>query len=177
MNRYLTASAVCLAGLCFCVVTLRGEAPTDARADAKAQAAAAKSPAGLRAALIGTWRMTSMKVNGEKSDLPDSSVTYKHVTPAGFTWLSYHKEDGQIFRAAGGTYTLSGDDYTENIEYGMSSDFNVIKNASHPFKCRIEGDTWHHTGHLANGTTIDEVWTRVKPGAAPADAQPAAAQP
>src|SRR3954470_19197407 len=98
VNRRLAALAVCAAGLCFGVVTLRGEAP-----------AKSEKSADLRSALVGTWKMTSMKVNGRPNSLPESSVTYKHVTPGGFTWLSYHKEDGKIFRAAGGTYTLSGD--------------------------------------------------------------------
>lgn len=157
MNRRLAALAVCVAGLCFGVVTLRGEAPEKS----------AKS-ADLRTTLVGTWKMTSMKVNGRQSNLPESSVTYKHVTPGGFTWLSYNKEDGKIFRAAGGSYTLNGDDYTETIEYGTGDDFEGIKNASHSFKCRIEGDTWFNVGSLAGGTTLDEQWTRVKPGTAKA---------
>ena len=169
MNRRIGAVALCFAGVCLSVVTLRGEAP----------AKSAAKPADLRAALVGTWKMTSMKVNGEENDLPASSVTYKHVTPGGFTWLSYQKDTGKVFRAAGGTYTLTGDAYTERIEYGMGDDFDGIKNASHAFKCRIEGDTWHHTGQLANGTKLDEQWTRVKPADAPAattaaDRQPAA---
>lgn len=164
MNRRLAASLVCVAGLCIGVVTLRGETPA--------------KQGDLRSAIVGTWKMTSMKINGEKNDLPDTAKTYKHVTPGGFTWLSYREDDGKVFRAAGGTYTLSGYDYTEKIEYGMGDDFDGIKNASHAFKCRIEGDTWHHTGKLAGGTTIDEVWTRVKaPAAAPAPARRAGAKP
>ena len=120
----------------------------------------------LRASLIGTWRMTSMKVNGEERDLPRTSVTYKHVTPNGFMWLSYNRDDGKVFRAAGGTYTLHGDSYTEKIEYGMGDDFEVIKNAEHAFTAKVDGDRWMHTGKLANGTTIDEVWERVRPQSA-----------
>jgi hypothetical protein len=151
MKRYAAVSLLCIAGLCFCVTLLRAAAPAPA------------TSTDLRSSLVGTWKMTSMKVNGEKNDLPDTEVTYKHVTPAGFTWLSYHKDSGEVFRAAGGTYTLEGDKYTEKIEYGMSSDYKAVKNASHTFKCRIDGDTWHHTGELANGVKLDEEWTRVKP--------------
>ena len=154
MNRRLGSVALCVAGVCLSVVTLRGESP-------------GKSD-DLRTALVGTWKMKSMMINGQKNDLPDTSVTYKHVTPGGFVWLSYAKDTGKMFRSAGGTYTLAGDAYTERIEYGMGDDFDGIKNASHAFKCRIEGDTWYHTGKLASGTTIDEQWTRVKPSEAPA---------
>ena len=176
MNRALAASLVCVVALCFGVASLRAQeaATRDAPAGKDAQPAKASLPAtgkpsDLRAALVGTWKMTSMKINGQKNTLPDEAVTYKHVTPAGFTWLSYPKDTGKVFRAAGGSYTLRGDEYTETIEYGVGDDFDVIKNASHPFKCRIEGDTWYHTGRLANGTTIDEQWTRVKPAAKPSD--------
>jgi hypothetical protein len=68
-----------------------------------------------------------------------------------------------LFQSSGGTYTLRGDTYTEKVEYGMSSDFDVVKNAQHPFTCKIEGDTWQHIGKLSNGTTIEEVWERVQP--------------
>jgi hypothetical protein len=152
MNRRIGVVALCVAGVCLSFIASRGQA-------------AGKSDE-LRAALVGTWKMTSMKVNGQKNTLPEQGVTYKHVTPAGFVWVSYEKDTGKMFRAAGGTWTLAGDAYTEKIEYGMGDDFDVIKNASHAFQCRIEGDTWHHNGKLANGTTIDEVWTRVKPAEA-----------
>ena len=169
MNRRLAVSVICVAAFCLGVTTLRGQdvASPAAKPAAKSLAKAATGSADLRTALVGTWRMKSMKVNGQVNTLPDRGVTYKHVTPGGFTWLSYEKDSGRIFRAAGGSYTLEGDTYTESIEYGMSDDFDVIKNASHPFKCRIEGDTWYHAGKLSNGTTIDEVWTRVKPAQDP----------
>jgi hypothetical protein len=152
MHRRLTASLLCVA-TCLCAVTLRGEAPERA--------------GDQRSSLVGTWKVTSMKINGQAMDLPDSSVTYKHVTPGGFTFLSFQKADGKLYRAGGGTWTLSGDEYAETIEYGLGDVFEEIKGGTHTFKCRIEGDTWHHTGKLAKGTTIDEVWTRVKPSEAP----------
>lgn len=117
----------------------------------------------LRASLVGTWRLTSMKVNSKENNLPQTFITYKHVTPVGFIWLSHDKATGKVFRAAGGTYTVRDDTYTETVEYGMSSDFEVVKNAQHAFTAQVDTDTWHHTGKLANGTTIEEVWERVKP--------------
>ena len=153
MNRARLALLVCCLAAVGLAATLRGEPP-------------AKAP-DLRTALVGTWKMTSMKVDGQPNDLPDSSVTYKHVTPAGFVWLSFRKDTGVMYRSAGGTYALRGDSYTEKIEYGMGDDFDVVKNASHAFTCRIEGDTWHHSGKLSNGVSIDEQWVRVKPADAP----------
>jgi len=131
------------------------------RADEAAAAAAGQKD--LKAAIIGTWRAVSMKVDNRTIDLPDSQPRLKHVTPDGFTWLAYEKDSGKMTSCAGGTYTLKGDKYTETIQYGMGSDYDAIKNDSHSFTCKIDGDTWHHVGALANGQTIDETWQRVKP--------------
>jgi hypothetical protein len=117
----------------------------------------------LRAKLIGTWRSVSAKYDGQEHEPPENVVTYKHVTPTGFVWLSYEKDSGKIFRAGGGKYTLKGDSYAERVEYGAGDDFDAVKNAEHTFNCKIEGDRWFHTGKLAGGTTIEEVWERVKP--------------
>jgi hypothetical protein len=75
--------------------------------------------------------------------------------------VSYDK-DGKITRAAGGSYTLNGEEYQENPEYGMSSDFDLIKGKVQKFKCKVEGSRWHHDGKLSNGLTIEEVWERVE---------------
>lgn len=126
-------------------------------------AGVAPGQADLRSRLVGTWRLMAMKVNGHANTLPQSAVTYKHVTPQGFMWLSYEKGTGKVFRAAGGTYTLRGNTYTEHIEYGLGDDYQVIRNSSSTFTVEVTGTRWHHTGRLANGTTLDEVWERLPP--------------
>ena len=68
MRRRLPAG-VSIAALCLCLFALRGEA-----ADGAAKASARKS-ADLRSALVGTWRVTSMKIDGEAQDLPASMIT------------------------------------------------------------------------------------------------------
>ncbi len=152
MKRIGIVLALACIGLCAMVVRMRAD---DHERD---QA--------LRARLVGTWRASTMKFGGQESDLTKSAVTYKHVTPAGFMWLSHEKGTGKVFRAAGGTYSLKSGIYTETIEYGMGDDYEVIKNARIPFDCKVEGDKWYHKGKLNNGTTIDEVWERVKPNEA-----------
>jgi hypothetical protein len=66
------------------------------------------------------------------------------------------------YRAAGGPFTLKGDDYEETPEYGFSEDFNLIKGKPQSFKAKIEGNKWYHDGKLSNGLTIEEVWERVE---------------
>jgi hypothetical protein len=106
----------------------------------------------------------SMKVDGYDRSTPQTYTTYKHITPVGFIWVSYDKITGTIIRAAGGTYTLKGNIYTEKIEYGIGKDFEVIKKSEPSFTAEVDKDQWYHKGRLANGQTIDEVWKRVLPG-------------
>ena len=111
--------------------------------------------------LIGTWKLISAKYGGQESQLVSGSTTLKHVTTSQFMWASYDK-DGKVTRAAGGSYILKGDQYEETPEYGMSSDFDVVKGKPQTFKWKVEGNRWYHNGALSNGLTIEEVWERVE---------------
>lgn len=111
--------------------------------------------------LIGTWKMSSAKYGGKEFKFAEGSTTVKHITPTQFMWATYDK-DGKVTRTAGGSYTLKGDDYEETPEYGISTDFDTIKGKAQTFKCKIEGNKWHHDGKLSNGLTIEEVWERVE---------------
>ena len=127
------------------------------------QAKDTKEEKQLRSRLIGTWVVISDKVDGIDRPIRRDLVSYKHITPVSFIWLSYDKSTGRISRAAGGTYTLRGNVYTEKIEYGIGSDYEVIKNSQAIFTATVDGDKWYHKGSLANGQTIEEIWERVKP--------------
>ena len=148
MKRAITGLVLALVGLCLTVLTLRADVEKDRQ---------------VHANMVGTWRMATMKINGKENDLPQDSITYKHITPVGFVWLSFEKKTGKVFRSAGGTWTLKGDVYTEKIEYGVGGDFDVVNQTSPSFTLKLVGDKWSHTGDLANGTHLEEVWERVKP--------------
>ncbi len=105
--------------------------------------------------LVGTWKMVSAKYNGREFKFPAGRTTLKHVTPSQFMWASY-MEDGKVYRAAGGFVRIRGDNYEETPEYGVSSDFELIKGKTHVFKAKVDGNTWHHQGQLASGLTIEE---------------------
>jgi len=110
--------------------------------------------------LVGTWKQVSAIYDGREYK-PEGATTLKHVTPTQFMWASYDK-DGVIARAAGGRYTIKGDVYEEVPEYGISSDFDIIKGKAQTFTWKVEGNKWFHTGKLSNGLTIDELWERVE---------------
>ena len=111
--------------------------------------------------LVGTWKQVSAKYGGQEFDIPEGRTMLKHVTSSHFMWVSYDK-DGTVTRTAGGTYAIKGEAYEELPEYGMSSDFEIIKGKPQKFTWKIDGGKWLHNGTLSNGLTIEEVWERVE---------------
>ena len=139
---------------CFASVIIFAAAATGWSADPKGEAAPSH-------ALIGTWKLVSAKYDGQESPISTEATTLKHVTPTQFMWASYDK-DGTVTPAAGGSYTIKGDAYEETPQYGISSDFDLIKGKPQTFKWKVEGNKWYHNGKLSNGLTIEEVWERVE---------------
>jgi len=115
----------------------------------------------LQDKLVGTWKMVSAKYGGRENKFPEGYLMVKHITPTQFMWATSDAE-GNLTRAAGGGYTLKGDLYEETPKYGLSEDFQIIKGKAQTFRCKIDGNTWHHDGKLSNGVTIEEVWERVE---------------
>jgi hypothetical protein len=111
--------------------------------------------------LVGTWKMVSARYGGQEFKFPEGSTHMKHITPTHFMWATYDK-DGVVSRSCGGTYTLKVDAYEELVEFGLSSDFDLLKGKFQTFKCKLDGNKWHHNGKLSNGLTIEEVWERVE---------------
>src|SRR6266404_5069649 len=112
--------------------------------------------------LVGTWKLISAKYGEREQKFPEGITMVKHVTPTQFMWAMYD-QDGTVTRAAGGGYTLKGEEYEETTEYGVGDEFKaLLKGKTHPFKWKIEKNRWHHSGKLSTGLTIDEVWERVE---------------
>jgi len=126
-----------------------------------ARSAEPKAAANSENKLVGTWKLVSARYGGEEFKFEEGVTTVKHITPTKFMWASYDK-DGKITRAAGGDYTITGEVYEETPNYGLGSDFDIIKGKAQTFKWKVEGNKWHHNGKLSNGTTIEEVWERVE---------------
>lgn len=116
--------------------------------------------------LVGTWRLVSAKYNDQ---VPDSGklVELKHVTDSQFTWLRYDKETKKISQAAGGTYSVKGQMYSEKPSYGVGEDFEQIRGNEYMFTWKIEGNKWYSNGELKNvKLKIEEVWEKLPPEAA-----------
>ena len=129
-------------------------------AAAAARAGDPKADAKADNKLLGTWKLVTAKYGGEEFKFPEGTTHIKHVTPTQFMWATYDK-DGTVTRAAGGAYTLDGENYVETPEYGLGDDFKLIKGKAQTFKWKVDGDKWYHNGKLSNGLEIEEVWQRV----------------
>ncbi len=130
-------------------------------------------------ALMGSWRLIkSIEVGHEDTtNRRDGEAKYyiKHVTESHFTWIEYDKEREQLLGAGGGTYTIQGNTYTENIEFYFPPGANELGQAI-PFSAKINDDgTWRHTGYaklfefdpetgdnvMFDSAIIDELWEKV----------------
>ena len=118
--------------------------------------------------LEGVWQLVSIKVDTQAVPLTDLRV--KLITNGRFSWVSGSPDSvnttpiksASAFRvfktmsAGGGTYSLEGTTYTEQIEY--FPDVNWI-GLSLPFTCRTEADQFIQTGTLPvfeNGQRVRE---------------------
>ena len=163
-----------IAGLTLIIALLLGLGVTALQPSAAAQPGAAPTGAGRvpqaaaqpkdKAAankLVGTWKLISAKYGGEESALPKDSTTLKHMTPTHYMWVSYNN-DGEIFHTGGGPYTFDGTTLKSTPEFGLGADFDAIKGKMQMYQCKIEGNRWHQSGTLSNGTSLEEVWERVE---------------
>ncbi len=83
--------------------------------------------------LEGTWRLVEMIDNlAEDTDVTDGEETIylKHISPTHFTWISYDKVGDKLNGTGGGTYTLKGNIYTEDIKFFI---LQVLTKTVRPF--------------------------------------------
>jgi len=128
--------------------------------------------------LEGSWEIKEIiDHDGGKTEWEEFAtdlIYQKHITPTHFTWFGYDAENDILVGAGGGTYTLEGNVYVENIEFfhpvedgyvGQSITFNAV----------LEGDAWYHKGSsplvefdpeigevvVFDTTYIEEKWVRI----------------
>ncbi len=121
-------------------------------------------------ALVGTWELVSyMDPNQEVwSDYPGFVGYVKHITPTHFVFVKYNAEGDEVMFEGGGTYSLNGDTYTENIQFMYPSNSQQV-GTSLPFTMETKDGKWYHTGYVKKietqpqtGTTVVVDSTRIK---------------
>lgn len=113
--------------------------------------------------ITGTWKLESYRYGSGSSaftSLPENRPRIKLITNNSFQWASYDPDTRKIMEAAGGTYTLEGDKYTETLNYGYNMD--SYTGTQSIFSIKIENDMMFISGKLSTGYQIEEVWQKVK---------------
>jgi hypothetical protein len=149
MKNSITARYLLCAGVLLALVI--GPALVKLRADDKAPAAATSSQ--LAKDMLGTWTLVDKPGDGEKPARRLKFITGKH-----WNITQSDPDTGLTIYHHGGTYTLKGDEYAENVEYANESTKELIKQ-TFKFTIKVEGDTLTQTGI---GNPFNEVWKRAK---------------
>lgn len=101
--------------------------------------------------LVGTWKETR-----------DSIEEIKIISPTHVFFFVHYLKPDTFAHAGAGTYTVSGDKYTENMQY---ADFD-FGDAGNTYTYKVEGDKFYQKGVLTfksgRQVSIDHVFTRVK---------------
>jgi hypothetical protein len=118
--------------------------------------AADKEASKLAKGLIGTWALAGTP--GDEKEPPAKGGRFKFITNKNWTITEADPDTGVVIFHHGGTFTLDGDKYNENIVYANESTKDMIGTTLH-FKIKVDGDTLTQEG-IDN--SFNEVWKRVK---------------
>jgi hypothetical protein len=112
---------------------------------------------------LGTWKLVSTKYGKAKEfeKYREGSTRLKLITSTHFTWLEVNGANKQVVGSAGGRYTLSGNTYTETIEFAGQGMESYLGKAQ-KFTIKVDGDKLFQSGDLSDGLHIEENWERVK---------------
>jgi hypothetical protein len=109
-------------------------------------------------AVVGTWELVSHDYNGQQAAPGQRQV--KILAPGHFMWVIYDKDKMKTVGAGTGTWALSGDTYTEHIDFIDIEGGQGLNGTDQKFTVKVSGDTLTQTGNLG-GTNMKEVWKRL----------------
>ena len=115
-------------------------------------------PTKLAKDLIGTWVLVGTP--DKVGDLPKSGGRFKFRTGKHWCITQADPDTGKVVFHHGGTYTLDGDTYAENVEYANENTAGLI-GKTFKFKVKVEGDRYTQTG-IGDDNPFNEVWQRAK---------------
>jgi hypothetical protein len=112
------------------------------------------SPA-MKSQLDGAWEL----VSGQP--LPKAARDIKILSGGHFIFAAYDTETGKPLYAAGGTYVLNGNSYTEHMDFADDKISAGLIGRDQSFTVEVDGDTFTQTGTLSNGKPLSERWKRI----------------
>ncbi|MEO1053465.1 MAG: hypothetical protein AAFX87_22715 [Bacteroidota bacterium] len=127
--------------------------------------------------LEGKWKLVERKFDPDTVFVktPDTVGYYKMITGNSFVWYNYDQDGSNLIGMAGGTYTLQGESYTEDIEFYYPPGVNIL-GTTIPFKIKVEDGKWHHSGFIqereldegvgdyvvTQERRLEEIWIKVE---------------
>ncbi|MFL6448412.1 MAG: hypothetical protein ACJ746_12080 [Bryobacteraceae bacterium] len=111
--------------------------------------------------LEGTWELASAERGQTHGKLPEGMKQIKLISSQHFVWVYYDVAKMKPLYTGGGTYTLTGNSYTEHVDYMNVEGAEKITGKDQPFTIRLEGDTLTQSGTMSDGQKISETWKRV----------------
>jgi hypothetical protein len=112
------------------------------------------SPA-MKSQLDGTWELLSGQ------PLPKGARDIKILSGGHFIFAAYDTQTGKPLYAAGGTYVLNGNSYTEHMDFASDKIAAGLIGKDQTFTVEVHGDTFVQTGTLTNGKALSERWKRI----------------
>lgn len=124
---------------------------------------AQQEPRTRSGSLLGTWELVSYKYGDQKdfADYPKDRRKIKMITETHSIWLEFPTSTKEIQAGAGGSYSLTGNTYTECKDFAIGGMMGYL-GKKHVYTVRVEGDKFYQSGALSDGLKIQEVWHRVK---------------
>ncbi|MBL7967171.1 MAG: hypothetical protein JNK09_09210 [Prolixibacteraceae bacterium] len=115
-----------------------------------------------RESLQGTWRLVSFSWGKDTTmrSAKGNVERIKLITDNKFCWIHYGVDNHIVDSSAGGSYSLIGDSYIENLEFGGMGMQGYL-GKSQKFTVKIEDNKLYLTGALSDGLKIKEVWERI----------------
>ena len=129
------------------------------------------------AEILGAWELVSYREIGDSvySEFPEFIKYWKLVTPTHFLWVYYNSDADEVVAEGGGTYTLTGNSYTEFFEY-IHPPGSPLVGKSMQFDYSKKDGKWVHKGikefvqkdsqtgeDMTTNITVDEVWKAFTP--------------
>lgn len=108
---------------------------------------------------LGTWELVSHDYAGQSAPVTQREI--KILAPGHFMWVIYDKGTMKTVGAGTGTWTLTGNNYAEHVDFADVAGGEGINGADFKFTLTVSGDTLTQTGSMGT-TKMKEVWKRLK---------------
>lgn len=106
--------------------------------------------------LTGAWEL----VSGQP--LPKGARDIKLFADGHFMFTAYDTKTGTPLYSAGGTYKLSGSNYTEYMAFASEKIAPGLVSKDQSFTIEINGNTLKQSGTLSNGKPLEETFRRLR---------------